>query len=167
MNKKIKILIVISLFIIILILIMIGGVSLSTNKFVFSTRYYKTPRKAFEKENSAIAIQDDIYLYDLNEYNSFYVGLTEENELIICQMFCKNKRYFYTGNYVIYNLDNTNLSLDDNYNENNIFNKKGIFEEKIFWKLLISEDRIVDYESSLIYNDQIDNKHYYVYFIIK
>lgn len=167
MNKKMKIIIIASFVIIFLILIILGGISFSTNKFVFSTRYYKTPRKAFEKEDNTIVIQEDICLYDFNENNSFYVALTEDSELIICKMFCKNKRYFYTGDYVVYNLDNTNLSLNDNYNESIIFNKKGLFEEKIFWKLLILEERMVDNESSLIYNYQIDNKYYYVYFSIK
>lgn len=132
MNKKIRMIILISFFIIVLIAIFFGGISLSTNKFVFSTRYYKTPRKAFEKENSAIIIQEDINIYNFDEYNSFYIVKTENNELLISKMFCKNNGFFYTGDYVIYDLEKLkSLSLDD-YNENVIFNKQGLFEKKYF-----------------------------------
>ena len=89
MNKKIKIIMFISFFIIVSMVIIFGGVSLSTNKFVFSTRYYKTPRKAFEKENSTIEIRKDINIFWFDEYNSFYIAETENNELLICKMFCK------------------------------------------------------------------------------
>lgn len=167
MNKKTKIITIVCFAIIFLISIILEGVSFSTNKFVFSTKYYKTSRKAFEKEDNTIVIQEDICLYDFNESNSFYVTMTEDGQIIISKMFCKNECYFYTGDYFVYNLDSSNLFLDDNYNESVIFNKKGFFEKKIFWNLLIVEERMVDNESNFIYTYQIDNTDYYVYFNIK
>ncbi len=134
MNKKIKIIMLIVFILVVFLSIIVGGVSLSTNKFIFSTRYYKTPRVAFEKENSSIVIQEDLNIYNFDEYNSFYMALTENNELLICKMFCKNKKFFYTGDYVIYDINKLlSYSIDD-YNENVIFNKKGFYEKEIFWK---------------------------------
>lgn len=147
--------------------IILGGVSLSTNKFVFSTRYYKTPRKAFEKENSTIVIREDINVFCFDEYNSFYIAETENNELLICKLFCKKNKFFYTGDYAIYNLyELKSLAIDD-YNENVIFNKKGLFEKKIFWKLLVVEEEKFEEELNLIYSYTIDTINYYVYFMVK
>lgn len=167
MNKKIKIITFISFFIIVSMVIIFGGVSLSTNKFVFSTRYYETPRKAFEKENSTIEIRKDINIFWFDEYNSFYIAETENNELLICRMFCKNNKFFYTGAYAIYNSDVLKSPAIDDYNENVIFSKKGLFEKKIFWKLLVVEEEKFEEELNMIYSYTIDTINYYVYFMVK
>lgn len=82
-------------------------------------------------------------------------------------MFCKNNRFFYTGDYVIYNLDKLkSLSVDD-YNENVIFNKKGLFEKEICWRLIVDEEPRYEEQLYLIYSYTVDTINYYVYFMIK
>lgn len=70
MNKKTKIITIVCFAIIFLISIILEGVSFSTNKFVFSTKYYKTSRKAFEKEDNT-----DYYVYFNIKQN--YIGFFE------------------------------------------------------------------------------------------
>jgi hypothetical protein len=82
-------------------------------------------------------------------------------------MFCKNKKFFYTGDYVIYDIYKLlSYSIDD-YNENVIFNKKGFYEKEIFWKLTVYDKQKFEDELFLIYTYTVNTINYYVYFHVK
>lgn len=76
MKKYRKIIIPICLVLVVLLIISLRGVSLSTSKFIFSTRYYKTPLAAFEADNDLIMIKEDVDIYVINENNCFYIAMT-------------------------------------------------------------------------------------------
>lgn len=167
MKKYRKIIIPICLVLVVLLIISLRGVSLSTSKFIFSTRYYKTPLAAFEADNDLIMIKEDVDVYVINENNCFYIAMTENNELLVSKMFCKNERFFSTGNYVIYSLADNIPLLNDSYNEDIIFSEKGLKQKHIYWRLIITENEEVANNSTLIYDYILNDIKYYIYFIVK
>lgn len=53
----------------------------------------------------SIEITTDIYSYDINDNNTLYFGLTNNNDLISAQMYKKNNKYFYIGDYELFDLN--------------------------------------------------------------
>ena len=64
--------------VIVIIIVMINGISFVTPTRIFSTKYYSDPKKAFEKEYTPSAVEEnieiikDLDLYDLDDNNTSY-----------------------------------------------------------------------------------------------
>lgn len=93
MTKNKKILFgVIGIIVIVTIIAIINGISFVTPTRIFSTKYYSDPKRAFEKEYTPSAVEEnieiikDLDLYDLDDNNTLYFGITKNNDLIACTM---------------------------------------------------------------------------------
>ena len=68
-------------------------------------------KEAFEKEYTPSAVEEnieiikDLDLYDLDDNNTLYFGITKNNDLIACTMHKKNDKYFYSGFYELFDLN--------------------------------------------------------------
>lgn len=77
---------------IVIIIVMINGISFVTPTRIFSTKYYSDPKEVFEKEYTPSAVEEnieiikDLDLYDLDDNNTLYFGITKNNDLIACTM---------------------------------------------------------------------------------
>ena len=85
---------------IVIIIVMINGISFVTPTRIFSTKYYSDPKEAFEKEYTPSAVEEnieiikDLDLYDLDDNNTLYFGITKNND-----------KYFYSGFYELFDLN--------------------------------------------------------------
>ena len=72
---------------IVIIIVMINGISFVTPTRIFSTKYYSDPKRAFEKEYTPSAVEEnieiikDLDLYDLDDNNTLYFGITKKNNM--------------------------------------------------------------------------------------
>ena len=119
-----RIIIIVSTVILFVAIILLNGISVTTSDYIFTTKYYKSPQKAFEKENDEVEIEKDIKIYSIDENNCFYIALTNEADLLISKMFTKNDKFFYAGVYALHDLNSIEQKVDkfsDNYYSDSIF----------------------------------------------
>ncbi len=166
MKKYSKLIIILAILIVITLIVFLNGLTIATNNFIFTTRFFKTPEKAFYSENSSISIKNDLYLYVINEYNMLYFAETEDEQLLVAKMYTKKGKFVFTGDYVIYDLDDPIGVNSNSYNSDIIFNKKGKKDKVINWKLLICENVNNDENLELLFNYKKENNEYFFYIVL-
>lgn len=137
-----------------IVIVVINGISFVTPTRIFSTKYYSDPRIAFEKEYTPSAFEENIEitqnleLYDIDEYNTLFFGVTKANDLIVCTMHKKNNKYYFAGYYVVYDLTEFKGNYTSTDHTTSLFNKNG--KKTSNYKWLITSD-----------SNEIDGSNYY------
>lgn len=130
-NKRI-IIIVIFFFI-----VGIFSISISTSDFFFTTKYYKTPIKAYNADSTYDAlygntsVQKEIGRISLDNKTCLFVGEIDENNFVVNEMDVKNGKYSSKGISYFYDssetLDDTKgnvTTISNDYVKWNIFYSK-------------------------------------------
>ncbi len=159
--------------VIVIIIVMINGISFVTPTRIFSTKYYSDPKKAFEKEYTPSAVEEnieiikDLDLYDLDDNNTLYFCITKNNNLIACTMHKKSDKYFYSGFYELYGLNKYKEGFSSIDHTTNLFDKSGEKFSICKWVLIsdINEIDVSNYYKLKTLN--FDNEKIQLYLLIK
>ncbi len=168
--KMKKIIIIVSMVILFVAIILLNGISVTTSDYIFTTKYYKSPQKAFEKENDEVEIEKDIKIYSIDENNCFYIALTNEADLLISKMFTKNDKFFYAGVYTLCDLNSIEQKVDkfsDNYYSDSIFDNKGHKSSTIKWNIKVVKNIEEENSTNLIYTHELNGLKYYICLVIE
>ena len=158
---------------IVIIIVMINGISFVTPNRIFSTKYYSDPKRAFEKEYTPSAVEEnieiikDLDLYDLDDNNTLYFCITKNNNLIACTMHKKSDKYFYSGFYELYGLNKYKEGFSSIDHTTNLFDKSGEKFSICKWVLIsdINEIDVSNYYKLKTLN--FDNEKIQLYLLIK
>lgn len=154
-----------------IVFILINGIVIDINGVIsVNTKYYNTALEAFTANNETdIPAISDICVEKIDEYNSIYLAKIDEHQLIVAQMKTKDEQYYYMGNCIIYNIDET---VDCNIND---FEKYSDVLGLMMKSSLLYDNReikccMVSSENSQSYNNTgkyriipIYNTYYFVY----
>ena len=159
--------------VIVIIIVMINGISFVTPTRIFSTKYYSDPKRAFEKEYTPSAVEEnieiikDLNLYDLDDNNTLYFCITKNNNLIACTMHKKSDKYFYSGFYELYGLNKYKEGFSSIDHTTNLFDKSGEKFSICKWVLIsdINEIDVSNYYKLKTLN--FDNEKIQLYLLIK
>lgn len=174
MTKTKKILFsVIGIIAIVIIIVMINGISFVTPNRIFSTKYYSDPKRAFEKEYTPSAVEEnieiikDLDLYDLDDNNTLYFGITKNNDLIACTMHKKNDKYFYSGFYELYDLNKYKEGFSSIDHISNLFNESGKKFSRCKWVLTSDINEIDGSNYYKLKTLDFDNEKIQLYLLMK
>lgn len=174
MTKTKKILFsVITIVAIVIIIAMINGISLVTPTRIFSTKYYSDPKRAFEKEYTPSAMEEsieiikDLDLYDLDDNNTLYFGITKNSDLIACTMHKKNDKYFYSGFYELYDLNKYKEGFSSIDHMSYLFNESGKKISTCKWILTSDINEIDESNYYKLKTLDFNNEKVQLYLLIK
>lgn len=120
------------------------GVNVGINgKFLFATRFYKSPLIAIEHEDCVESdIREDLYTLMIDEYNSLHFSLTSDNKLLVTEMRMKGNKYLFTGNYSLYDLHAKGDINEDGaigFNSISLYDKYGFANRKLHYAVVFDE----------------------------
>lgn len=104
MKKKIIVVLIIS----VLFLIGIFSVTISTNSFFMTTKYYNDPKTAYNANATyditygQTQVQRQMGVLQLESDKSLFIGELTENTFIVAEMNIKNGKYAYNGTVIFY-----------------------------------------------------------------
>ncbi len=166
--KKNKVFIAVGIILLVLVVLIFGeGVSILSPNFIYTTKFYRKPAIAFEREVSGVNIEEDISIYSFDENNCFYIALTSDSDLLVSKMYTKNNRYFYAGTYYIISLDNIKEGSSGISYTTAIYNNRGQRESKITWGTKVVKNKVEGNDSNLIYTHTLNDVEYYIYIVIE
>ncbi|MBE6573443.1 MAG: hypothetical protein E7652_03515 [Ruminococcaceae bacterium] len=132
--------------IILVVIITVGSFGIG-NKFSFSAKYHSDPAEAIMAELTAtddFTIQNDIYTLNIDDYNSIYFALTDNDELLAAEMQMKDGKYYFTGGYALYYSDSLGDCTKDGkpeYTEIETYNEKGVSEGSFSYAVFFEEPK--------------------------
>lgn len=136
-------------------IVLINGVTFGVGgKFFFTTKYYKTATQAFSAEytpvgyTNPIEINHQLDVIQIDDENCLFLAITNNGELLMAQMICKNKKFAYMGNYCLYDSESV-----DEYLDNEGFVKNTI-------RLYHNGKADGDFNWSIIFRDDISLENY-------
>lgn len=165
-----KLSIILGIILLFVVIILLGGISITTSNFIFTTKYYKSAEIAFEKENDEVEIEEDIKIYSIDENNCFYIALTNDSDLLISKMFTKNDKFFYAGVHTLCDLNSIEQRVDKfsgNYYSDPIFDNKGHKSSTIKWNIKVVKNIEKENSANLIYTHELNGIEYYIYIVIE
>ena len=130
--KNKKVLIVIFLFI-----VGIFSISISTDNFFFTTKYYKTPIEAYNSDGTYHAIYGDtsakkeVGLILLDNKTCLFIGEIDNNNFVVSELDVKKDKYSSRGMRYYYDINEVSYTTDENVTKiSNGIIKWGIYYNK-------------------------------------
>ena len=133
--------------------------------FFFTTDYYKTPEKAISKNwghFDNIEIKKKIDVINVTDNSCLYVGITTNDDLFVAELYVKNNKFSFLGNYTLYNAESDDYSKDYGivYNQSTIYDSNGKKERNFKYAVLYRKLNDSIFEKNTIFNYYYDNQPY-------
>lgn len=140
-NKRNTLLIIAAVVLLLVVLLLIEGFYIRIAGVVsFSTKYYETPEEAFANLGSQpFEISQSVAYIPIDEYNGMFVGITDEDYILV-GMQTRNGKYYCSGFYTV--LDSFALweFFQSSGGVNDLYSKWGRYQGKYKYQIVYDDE---------------------------
>ena len=139
-NKRNTLIIIAVAVLLFLVLLLIEGFQIGIAGVVsFSTKYYQTPEEAFANFGSQpFEISQSVEYIPIDEYNGMFVGITNENYILV-SMQTRDGKYYCSGFYAVLDSFAVWDAFQSNGGVNELYSKWGRYQGKYEYQVVYDE----------------------------